>query len=267
MFIRKEKRKLGELLKDIGLLDADQIDRALLLQKEQGIKFGDAVTKLGFLTKDDISWALSTQLNIPYIPDLEEKAVFDPASTALLPYDFAKRHSVIILGQTSDAINIVTSDPLNQTVLEYIERINDKHINISIGDEQSIQNIIEQLYRNNTGIAAADDRKKSTVVQLKFEVSSILNEVGFGFDAEVYKNAICASFGGRAQKNVEIPLLFKSTEIGKYFIDIVIDNAVGVLFTLKNSNEQHIHSLIKLGRLHGVIVIKVAEELTIEASE
>ncbi len=267
MLIRKEKQRLGELLNDIGLLNEDQVNQALFLQKEQGIKFGDAVIQLGFLTKDDINWALSTQLNIPYIPDLAEKMIFDPARAALLPYYFAKKHSVIILGQTSDAINIVTSDPLNQTVLEYIERMTDRLVNVSIGDEQSIQNVIEQLYRNNSSVTAAGGHEEGSVARLKSEISGILNEIGFGFKPEIYKNAIRVSFSERAQQDIEIPLLYKNREIGKYFMDVLIDKTIGIVFSTKDIDEQHIHSLLNLGKLQGVIVIKVAEKLTIEASE
>jgi hypothetical protein len=100
MLIHKEKQKLGELLKRIELLNDEQIEQALSLQKLEGIKFGDAVVKLGFLKKDDINWALSNQLNIPYIPDLKEKDIIDPSSAWLLPYEFAKSHCVVVLGQT-----------------------------------------------------------------------------------------------------------------------------------------------------------------------
>ncbi len=267
MPIHKEKQKLGELLNDIGLMSENQVKQALLLQKEQGIKFGDAVVKLGFLTKDDINWALSNQLNIPYIPDLKEKDIFDPASVALLPYEFARRHCVIILGQMPDAINIVTADPLNQTVMEYIESMTGKRINVSIGDEKEILHMIEVLYKNNSNIDAAEYHGGGNVSQIKTEINNMLKDIGNGFDAEVYKNAICISFNDRAKKNVSIQLIYKDTEIGRYFIDIIIDGSIGVLFSNKDKDEQHINALLKLGRLEGLIVIRTTEKLTLEALE
>ncbi len=267
MLIHKEKQKLGELLKDINLLNEEQVRQALTLQKEQGIKFGDAVVKLGFLTKDDINWALSNQLNIPYIPDLREKGIFDPDSVALLPYDFAKKHCVIILGQMPDATNIVIADPLNQTVIGYLEQITGKHINVSIGDEQAILRMIEDLYKNNSCIAAAEQHGEGSVSQIKTEINKVFNEIGSGFDAEVYKNALCVSFNERAKKNVSVRLVYRDAEVGKYFIDIMIDNVIGVLFSNRDINEQHINSLLKLSNLQGLIVIKITEKLTIEALE
>ena len=265
MLIHKEKQKLGELLKDINLLNEEQVRQALTLQKEQGIKFGDAVVKLGFLTKDDINWALSNQLNIPYIADLREKGIFDPDSVALLPYDFAKKHCVIILGQMPDAINIVIADPLNQTVIGYIEQITGKHINVSIGDEQAIMRMIDDLYKNNSCIAATEQHGEGNVSQIKTEINKVFNEIGSGFDADVYKNALCVSFNERAKKNVSIQLVYRDAEVGKYFIDIMIDNAIGVLFSNRDINEQHINSLLKLSNLQGLIVIKITEKLIIDA--
>ena len=267
MLIHKEKQKLGELLKDINLLNEEQVRQALVLQKDQGIKFGDAVVKLGFLTKDDINWALSNQLNLPYIPDLREKGIFDPASVALLPYDFAKKHCVIILGQMPEATNIVIADPLNQTVIGYIEQITGKHINVSIGDEQSILHMIEDLYKSNSAISSAELHGEGNVAQIKTEINSVINEIGPGFDAEVYKNAIGVSFNDRAKKNVSIRLVYRDAEVGKYFIDLMIDNSIGVLFSNRDIPEQHINSLLKLSSLQGLIIIKITEKLTIEALE
>lgn len=266
MLVRKEKRKLGELLQDVDLLNEEQVKQALRVQKEQGIKFGDAVVKLGFLKIDDINWALSNQLNIPYIPDLKEKGIFDPAGVALLPYDFAKKHCVIILGQISGTVNIVLADPLNDTVIEYVAHSTGKSVNVSISDEQAIRDMIEVLYKNS-GVAAAGHHEEGDVSQIKAEINTALKEIGSGFDAEVYKNALCISFNERAKKNVSIPLMYKDTETGKYFIDILIDNSVGVLFSNRDIEERHINALLKLSRLQGLIVIKITENLTLEALE
>jgi GxxExxY protein len=266
MLIHKEKQKLGELLRNLDLLNEEQVKQALLLQREQGIKFGDAVVTLGFLKKDDINWALSNQLNIPYIPDLKEKGIVDPASVALLPYDFAEKHCVIILGQMSDAVNIVIADPLNSTVIEYIEHSTGKHVNVSISDEQAIRDMIEVLYKDS-GMTAAEHHGEGNVAQIKTEIDTVIHEIGTGFDAEIYKNALCISFDKRAKKNVSIQLSYKNAEIGKYFIDIVIDNAIGVIFSNRDIDEHHINALLKLSKLQGLIVMKIAEKLTLEALE
>ncbi|MQY51027.1 chain length determinant protein tyrosine kinase EpsG [Rhodocyclus tenuis] len=59
---------IGALLIDAGRLSADNAERILRVQKEQGKRFGDAAIELGLLTEDDIRFALSYQFDYPYLP-------------------------------------------------------------------------------------------------------------------------------------------------------------------------------------------------------
>ena len=61
-------RSIGVILIDSGRLSADNAERILRLQKEQGKRFGDAAIELGLLTEDDIRFALSSQFDYPYLP-------------------------------------------------------------------------------------------------------------------------------------------------------------------------------------------------------
>jgi len=61
-------RSIGVILIDSGRLSADNAERILRLQKEQGKRFGDAAIELGLLTEDDIRFALASQFDYPYLP-------------------------------------------------------------------------------------------------------------------------------------------------------------------------------------------------------
>jgi chain length determinant protein tyrosine kinase EpsG len=59
---------IGELLLDQGKLTPLQAEKVLLLQREQGLRFGEAAIRLGFASQSDIDMALSTQFSYPYMP-------------------------------------------------------------------------------------------------------------------------------------------------------------------------------------------------------
>ncbi|SDA25290.1 chain length determinant protein tyrosine kinase EpsG [Nitrosospira sp. Nsp18] len=59
---------IGAILVDTGRLSAENADRILRLQIEQGKRFGDTAIELGLLTEDDIRFALSRQFNNLYLP-------------------------------------------------------------------------------------------------------------------------------------------------------------------------------------------------------
>jgi len=62
-----DSRHLGVLLLDMGKIQPDQAEQVLRLQKESGLRFGEAAVKLGFITQQDVQQALARQYDYPYI--------------------------------------------------------------------------------------------------------------------------------------------------------------------------------------------------------
>jgi len=60
-------RSIGAILIDAGRLKAESAEPILRLQREQGLRFGDAAIQLGLLTPDDIEFAISRQFDYPYL--------------------------------------------------------------------------------------------------------------------------------------------------------------------------------------------------------
>ena len=54
-------RSIGAILVDSGRLSVEQAEQVLRMQKQLGIRFGEAAINLGFLTADDIQHALAHQ--------------------------------------------------------------------------------------------------------------------------------------------------------------------------------------------------------------
>lgn len=61
-------RSIGAILIDAGRLSAEDAEKILRLQKERGMRFGDAAQQLKLLTEDDIRFALARQFDYPYLP-------------------------------------------------------------------------------------------------------------------------------------------------------------------------------------------------------
>jgi chain length determinant protein tyrosine kinase EpsG len=60
-------RSIGAILVDTGRLGLDDVERILHMQRERGIRFGDAAVELGLLTIADIQFALARQYDYPYL--------------------------------------------------------------------------------------------------------------------------------------------------------------------------------------------------------
>ncbi len=61
------KLSIGRILLDMGKITPAEAERILRLQKESGMRFGDAALKLGLLTEADIQQVLAQQFDYPYL--------------------------------------------------------------------------------------------------------------------------------------------------------------------------------------------------------
>lgn len=79
-------RSIGAILIDAGRLSAENAEAILRVQRERGIRFGDAAVELGLLSAADIEFALSRQFDYPYLvkgeSDVDESliAAYNPFS-------------------------------------------------------------------------------------------------------------------------------------------------------------------------------------------
>ena len=61
------KYSIGHILLDMGKITPIEAERILHLQRETGMRFGDAAIKLGLITEADIQLVLAQQFDYPYL--------------------------------------------------------------------------------------------------------------------------------------------------------------------------------------------------------
>lgn len=81
-----EERRIGQILLDSGKITAQDAERILRLQKEQGLLFGDAAKKLGLVSEADIQEVLSLQFDYPYLVEGQGK-LSDDLVAAYQPFN------------------------------------------------------------------------------------------------------------------------------------------------------------------------------------
>src|SRR5207253_9593352 len=85
--------KLGEILLREGLITQDQLKKALLEQKNTGMRLGYTLVKLGFVEETEISKMLARQYRMPAV-DLSRFEV-DAKIIKLLPPAAASNHTAL----------------------------------------------------------------------------------------------------------------------------------------------------------------------------
>lgn len=82
-------RSIGAILIDAGRLSPADAEQVLRLQREKGLRFGEAALQLGLLTEQDIAFGLARQFDYPYVIQGSSKistsvvAAYDPQSPAV----------------------------------------------------------------------------------------------------------------------------------------------------------------------------------------
>lgn len=141
---RIPREQIGQLLIQRGKITPEQLGQALQLQKEQGGLLGEALTKLGFVTEEDIVQALAVQHDLPYLPLANYE--IDSELVKLMPESLARKYHILPVDKMGDILTVVMANPLETQVIEEIEALTKCKIEVFIGTSTEIKEAIERIY-------------------------------------------------------------------------------------------------------------------------
>jgi len=174
------KKRLGDRLIEVGLIDENCLKLALRKQKREGIKLGEALVELGFIEEDAITNILASDIDAEFVNILDVD--IDPEAVEAIPVELAKRLHIMPFAKDGDRINIASDDPMDTKPLDIIWRkvrlrarpfISslrdiDTAIDKHYGSSETIEDIVDQIIMGNID----DKQLDAPVVRL---VDKILN--------------------------------------------------------------------------------------------
>ena len=125
---RAQRRRLGEVLIDAGVLDGAQLQQALNLQSDiepgkRRRRLGAVIIDAGFATDRQIAEALATSLGLN-VTDLGQLPIF-PDIVRSLPRAVAERSNLLILERHGNRVVVATSDPTNIVAIDDVKLYTD----------------------------------------------------------------------------------------------------------------------------------------------
>jgi type IV pilus assembly protein PilB len=136
--------RLGEILIKESLITEDQLQKALEFQRSNGGKLGSCLTKMGYITDDDITGVLSRQYGVPSI-NLKYYEI-DPTVIKLIPQDTATRYQVIPLSRVGSVLTIAMTDPTNVFAMDDIKFMTGFNVEPVVASESAIGEAIHRFY-------------------------------------------------------------------------------------------------------------------------
>ncbi|HYR69660.1 MAG TPA: ATPase, T2SS/T4P/T4SS family [Candidatus Dormibacteraeota bacterium] len=142
--IGQKKRGLTSILIDGGIVTPEQVDLALVRQVETGRLIGESLVELGFTTEENIAWALSKQLGIPYADvhaDTLDSELVNHFGEALL-----RRVQAVPLFRSHDEIVIATVDPTDTEPVAELRGAAGTRTTLVIGCPSAIRRALDSVY-------------------------------------------------------------------------------------------------------------------------
>ena len=168
-----ERKKLGELLIEGGLIDQYQLKSALAHQRQWGGRIGANVVKLGFLTEDELVAFLSRTFNLPSV---NMHTVKVPQQViAAVPKEVAKKYGIVPLQQSADkkVLTVAMSDPTNLLALDELTFLVNARIKPVITSDTGIEDAMRHYYDQTARMEFEVGAKPSTDADFTSMVSHV----------------------------------------------------------------------------------------------
>lgn len=165
------RKRLGDLLLEVGMITQEQLDKSLLLQKKSGEKIGAILLSEGFVSQDDIVQVLEFQLGIPHVN--LEKYEIDPTTCLLISENMARRYGLIPIRQENGILTVAMSDPLNVFAIDDVKIFTGMEVQPVIATLQDINKAIDRFYGTQKAMKAVEEFKKEKGSTLKINSEDV----------------------------------------------------------------------------------------------
>jgi len=142
--VLKAHRRISDILLEAGLINQQQLDHALILQKNRNKRLGKILIELGYVTEKQIAEALAKQLSLPLV-DCEQYDIKENVK-ALVPKEMAEKKIVIPLELHAKTLLLAMADPLDHETITQIGFMTGLQINHAVSNETSLLAAIEKHY-------------------------------------------------------------------------------------------------------------------------
>src|SRR3982751_3304807 len=156
MIATLERKPLGQLLLDKGLLKPEQLERALDEQRRSNHQklLGEVLVELRICGEDQITEALAGVYGVPYARI--SPRIADPKIIGSLPKEFLEKHQVLPLFLVEGTLTVAVPEPANVFLVEEIERLSCYQVQVVAATVRDIRATL-QGYLPSESVFVIDD--------------------------------------------------------------------------------------------------------------
>ncbi len=166
------RRRIGEILVELGIVSDDDVGRALALQRETGKKLGDVLLSEGIVAPRDLLRALAVQFDLEFV-DLSERKI-DLELAQQIPPQLARHHRALPVWRRDDKIVVAMANPVDVLALDDIRDSLRRPVLPVMADSEQIMAAIARLGLSDSRVQEAI---QAAVVETEPVIADVAAEV------------------------------------------------------------------------------------------
>lgn len=157
--MKRKSKRLGDILIECNLINDDELEYALRIQKNTGQKLGEILTTEKIVEEEELIHVLELQLGTKYV-DIKKLSIKSEVPK-YIDEKLARRHCVIPVSKTGQILTLAMADPLDIFAIDDVRVMTGFEINPVISIRKDIENAIDNSYENETARQALEEFKEN----------------------------------------------------------------------------------------------------------
>jgi type IV pilus assembly protein PilB len=171
---KRKTKQLGQILIEQGLINDEQLERALEEHRQTPKSLGRVLIDLGLIKESDLVKALAEQVGLEFV-DLADYPV-DATLTTLLPDSLARRYRAIPIGERDGKLLVAMSDPANVYALDDIRTITGREVQPIVATASDVEQAIQKFSHMDGQVEALATEAAELLGEDDLELSAAVEE-------------------------------------------------------------------------------------------
>ncbi|RII27661.1 MAG: two-component system response regulator [Geobacter sp.] len=179
-----EKKQLGDLLVEAGIITVKTLERALERQKGSGKRLGLVLEEMGVITDEELVDALAKQFGFKTVKGFST-ASFPRELLDMVPEDLAVQKQLFPIKEKDGMLAIAVTDPFDNDTFDFIAKKSGKKVFPVLATRKEVGEALKKSYL--LGQVASNDKIRILVVDDSQPIATII-QVALqkeGFDVDV----------------------------------------------------------------------------------
>ena len=158
------KKRIGDILTEMGFIDNVQLEMALSETKKTGAMLGDILLRLDWVTEEQLQMAIGVQSGAQIL-DTESVKV-DYELITKIPQKFVSSHGIFPFEKEGSVLKAATANPFDVVARDELSRMTGCQVETFIASKEWVSKAIELYYK--------------TALTIDNDIESIIHAAGLG---------------------------------------------------------------------------------------